>query len=318
MTTPNNSDTDGNSAETAGSPGSSGAPDDAWLQPSRAAIRAAVRVPGPHDDKYSRGVLGIVTGSVEYPGAAVLSVEAAARTGVGMIRFLGPDPIRPAVLQRRPEIVTAAGRVQAWLVGSGTSPNSRSHTETAALDRILGDGTPIVIDAGALDRIGGDDRPEFDGRLAVLTPHAGELATLLERVWASGRGQGHAAEAPNRMAIAADPARWAVVAAELFGATVVLKGFTTHVCDPAGSRFAITAESSWAATAGSGDVLAGIIAALMSGAGNSVGDAGRLAEIAAAGVWIHQRAVSVASDGGPVVALDIAEAVPRVVVELIA
>src|SRR6185503_18181228 len=64
-------------------------------------------VPGDDDDKYSRGVVGFVTGSASYPGAAVLGVEAAARTGVGMIRYLGPGRPTRLVLQRRPEVVTA-------------------------------------------------------------------------------------------------------------------------------------------------------------------------------------------------------------------
>jgi len=53
--------------------------------------KSQIAVPQPEDDKYSRGVLGVVTGSTMYPGAAVLGVEAALRTGVGMVRYLGPE-----------------------------------------------------------------------------------------------------------------------------------------------------------------------------------------------------------------------------------
>src|SRR6185312_9288269 len=81
-----------------------------------------IAVPGPGDDKYARGVVGFVTGSAPYPGAAVLGVEAAARTGVGMIRYLGPGRATRLVLQRRPEAVTVDGRVQAWVLGSGQDP----------------------------------------------------------------------------------------------------------------------------------------------------------------------------------------------------
>src|SRR5690606_26016571 len=75
-----------------------------------------IAVPGPGDDKYSRGVLGVITGSHRYPGAAVIGVDAALHTGVGMLRYLGPAP--DLVLARRPEAVTAEGRVDAWLLGS--------------------------------------------------------------------------------------------------------------------------------------------------------------------------------------------------------
>ena len=69
-----------------------------------------IAVPGVDDDKYARGVVGFVTGSSQYPGAAVLGVEAAAHAGVGMIRYLGPGRPTRLVLQRRPEAVTADGR----------------------------------------------------------------------------------------------------------------------------------------------------------------------------------------------------------------
>jgi NAD(P)H-hydrate repair Nnr-like enzyme with NAD(P)H-hydrate dehydratase domain len=76
-----------------------------------------IAAPDRDDDKYSRGVLGVITGSVHYPGASVLGVEAALRTGLGMVRYLGPERAQELVLQRRPEVVTAEGRVQAWLIG---------------------------------------------------------------------------------------------------------------------------------------------------------------------------------------------------------
>jgi len=85
-----------------------------WTAEDAAAL---VAVPGDGDDKYTRGVLGVITGSTLYPGAAVLGVEAALRTGVGMVRYLGPERPSSLVLSRRPEVVTADGRVQAWLIG---------------------------------------------------------------------------------------------------------------------------------------------------------------------------------------------------------
>ncbi|MEO7147006.1 MAG: NAD(P)H-hydrate dehydratase, partial [Terrimesophilobacter sp.] len=80
--------------------------------------------PREDDDKYSRGVLGIMTGSSEFPGAAVVGVDAALHTGVGMVRYLGPEVPTNLVLTRRPEAVTADGKVQAWLLGSGMPAGS--------------------------------------------------------------------------------------------------------------------------------------------------------------------------------------------------
>ena len=86
----------------------------------RAADAAAhIRVPAKTDNKYSHGVLGVITGSQKYPGAAVLGVEAAHRTGIGMVRFLGSAEAATLVLNRRPEVVTVPGKVNAWLIGSG-------------------------------------------------------------------------------------------------------------------------------------------------------------------------------------------------------
>ena len=92
-----------------------------------------IEVPVPDDDKYSRGVLGVITGSAAYPGAAVLGVDAALHTGVGMVRYLGDERATTFVLQRRPEAVTATGRVQAWLVGSGMDAALR---DAATADRL--------------------------------------------------------------------------------------------------------------------------------------------------------------------------------------
>ena len=83
-----------------------------------------LRVPGADDDKYSRGVVGLRTGSSAYPGAAVLGVEAAWRAGAGFVRYVGDGRAADAVIARRPETVVspsiAGARVGAWVIGSGT------------------------------------------------------------------------------------------------------------------------------------------------------------------------------------------------------
>src|SRR3546814_1223399 len=109
-------------------------------------VREMLRMPTATDDKYSRGVVGIRTGSDAYPGAAVLGVEAAWRTGIGMVRYVGPPRASDLVLARRPETVAASGRVQAWVIGSGTDAAARSGEDEAALREILAGDVPVVVD----------------------------------------------------------------------------------------------------------------------------------------------------------------------------
>jgi hydroxyethylthiazole kinase-like uncharacterized protein yjeF len=273
-----------------------------WKSWTVADTAAEYRVPEIGDDKYSRGVVGILTGSAQYPGAAVLGVEGAARTGAGMVRYLGDEGAARYVLQRRPEVVTAPGRVQAWLVGSGMDASQRTGELRKQLSDALAENAPVVLDAGALDLVGTAAGP------TVLTPHHGELATLLK-----SRGVD-----VDRPGIAADPGRWAARAAELLGVVVLLKGHTTHVVTPGGSGWEVQAGPPWLATAGSGDVLGGILGALAAARSAEIlADPDRLACVATAAAWLHGRAGERASGGGPVVALDIAEAVPGVVAALV-
>jgi NAD(P)H-hydrate repair Nnr-like enzyme with NAD(P)H-hydrate dehydratase domain len=212
-----------------------------WMLQDAARV---LRRPTPADDKYSRGVVGIRTGSDAYPGAAVLGVEAAWRAGVGMVRYLGPERATQLVLTRRPETVTADGRVQSWVIGSGMDAASRLHSETAA----------------ALDAVD------------------------------------------------------------------VLKGAVTIVAQPDGWSTRVTAGTPWLATAGTGDVLAGVIGAVVAGgeARREAGEAtaGTGPEVATA-VWLHGRAATLAAqdaagglgESGPITALDVAGALPRAVAE---
>jgi len=259
-----------------------------------------LRRPTAPDDKYSRGVLGIRTGSDQYPGAAVLGVEAAWRTGLGMVRYLGPSVPTSLVLQRRPETVTADGRVQAWLIGSGTDAASRSDAETGALRSILAAPLPVVVDAGALDLAPDATAPR------IVTPHDREHTRV--------RADLGLAEA--RPTTDAERAACAIETAAALGATVVLKGAVTIVASPSGWATTVSAGTPWLATAGTGDVLAGAIGAIVAGAPAGAD----LAPIAATGVWLHGRAASLAAGdlgagGGPITALDAAAALPRAVAE---
>ncbi|TGJ95036.1 bifunctional ADP-dependent (S)-NAD(P)H-hydrate dehydratase/NAD(P)H-hydrate epimerase, partial [Actinotalea fermentans ATCC 43279 = JCM 9966 = DSM 3133] len=162
---------------------------------------------------------------------------------------------------------------------------------------------PAVVDAGALSLL-----PDRCLPSVVLTPHAGELATLL-----SARG-----EDVEREEVEAEPLRWACRAHDLTGATVLLKGAATVVVGPDGV-WSQADGSAWLATAGAGDVLTGLLGALLAAyGGRVVQEPGLAAELAAAAATVHGWAGDRANSGGPVAALDVAEALPGVIANLLA
>jgi NAD(P)H-hydrate repair Nnr-like enzyme with NAD(P)H-hydrate dehydratase domain len=263
-----------------------------------------IAVPGDDDDKYSRGVVGFVTGSAKYPGAAVLGVEAAAHTGVGMIRYLGAGRPTRLVLQRRPEAVTADGRVQAWVLGSGHDPENLDELTAGLLDDALAQSVPTVLDGGALGR-----RADARGPV-LLTPHAGELSRLIGL---------------DVDAIRADPDAAVLRAAHELDATVLLKGHTTRIASrgassgsASGAPLRVRSAPSWLATAGAGDALAGILGALLATHHEQLeADPGLLAPLAATGAVLHGLAAQRASAGGPLTILDLAAALPAVIAGLL-
>ena len=239
-------------------------------------VAARWPVPGPKDDKYTQGVTGVLAGSSTYPGAAVLCSGAAVAATSGMVRYAGSAG--PQVLSHWPEVIaapspSAAGRVQAWAVGPGLGTDD---TGAAALWFALETELPVIVDADALTILAA--HPDLlVGRTAptVLTPHAGEFARL------AGAPPGDDRVAATRKL------------ADRLGATVLLKGNVTVVAEPGGPVYLNPAGQSWAATAGSGDVLSGIIGALL---------AARLpaGEAVAAAAFVHARAANLsAADPGP-------------------
>lgn len=234
--------------------------------------------PSPTAHKYTRGVVGVRAGSRQYPGAALLAVAGAASGLTGMVRYVGPAA--ETVKTRFPEVV-GAGQVQSWVVGPGGGEDADQQLAEA-----LADGVPTVIDAAALPYAA---RAAHRG--AVLTPHAGELAALL---------------GVDRARVEASPLAHARRAARELDDVVLLKGRHTVIAAPDGSTRINTTGTPWLATAGSGDVLAGLIGALLA-AGLDTLDA------ASVGAWLHGAAATLAADGGPVVAREVAGAVPTVV-----
>ena len=261
--------------------------------------------PSDLDHKYSRGVLGVITGSAQYPGAAVLTTAAASATGIGMIRFHSSSGLAHLVLHSTPSVVVQPGKVTAWLIGSGIEAKKYSDITTwlrhrwfklAALQSV-----PTVLDAGALHLAGSLEQP------TVITPHSGELSKLL-----TARGVVVSAEA-----IEGNPKKWVQEAADTLGVTVVLKGATTYVANDS-VLIQLPTATPWLATAGTGDVLAGIISALV--ATNTVeilNDYNHLAAVAATGAFIHARAAETASNGGPINAEAIINSIPKVISQLI-
>ncbi|OBK19945.1 NAD(P)H-hydrate dehydratase [Mycobacterium asiaticum] len=252
-------------------------PDTDILGFEAADVRARWPIPGTHDDKYTQGVTGVLAGSATYPGAAVLCTGAAVAATSGMVRYAGSA--NHEVLAHWPEVIASpspatAGRVQAWVVGPGlgTSDQEAAGALWFALDTDL----PVLVDADGLTMLAA--HPDLAaGRTAptVLTPHAGEFARL------AGSPPGDDRVGACRKL------------ADTFGATVLLKGNVTVIADPGGPVYLNPAGQSWAATAGSGDVLSGMIGALLA-AGLPAGEA------AAAAAFVHARAAALsAADPGP-------------------
>ena len=237
-------------------------------------LKAAM--PERRDDanKGSFGTVTVTAGSRRYPGAARLAAEAAARSGTGLVELASPEVIQPLLVHGLPDVIHEplpstdgaldadaarallraldAGRSNVLLVGPGLSltDNTRSFVRhlLAGIDAIDGPGA-LVLDADALNALAGE--PEWWTRLElprVLTPHPGEMARLtgvsVEDVQAA------------RLDTAA---RYA----ELTQSVVVLKGACTVVAAPNGTARLSEAANAMLATAGTGDVLAGLIAGLI-------------------------------------------------------
>jgi hydroxyethylthiazole kinase-like uncharacterized protein yjeF len=278
--------------------------------------------PARESDKYRRGVLGIVAGSERFPGAAALAVGGALRGGAGMVRLVSSEPAVSVVRQHWPEaIVTvtgpagsesaggeieAAGRVQAWLAGPGMGTDDAARRR---LTDVLATDLPVLVDADGLTLVA--HAPALvAGRTAatLLTPHAGELARLL--------GTDPADVAARRL-------EHARAAAVRFGACVLLKGSTTVIAPPGQSSQEENGQgpvlvnptgTSWLASAGTGDVLAGLAGALLA-------QGVAVSEAAAAAAYLHGIAARYAAGGAglgmageaPIAATDVIAALPEAI-----
>ncbi|MCO7220448.1 NAD(P)H-hydrate dehydratase [Klenkia sp. PcliD-1-E] len=261
---------------------------------SDADVAARLPDPGAGDDKYSQGVVGVHAGSATYPGAGVLCTGAALRTRPGLVRYAGTaaDAVRAAwpeaiVTDGRP---AEAGRVQAWVVGPGGGTDDEARR---TLTEVLGSDLPVLVDADGLTLLA-DDLDLVRGRTAptVLTPHDREFTRLGFDLGADRVGATRAA------------------AADL-GAVVLLKGDATVVADAEGAVFVNGTGTPWLATAGTGDVLSGVVGALLATGLPAV-------EAAAAGAHLHGRAGQLAAASGPLIASDVVRHLPAAVHRLTA
>ena len=312
-------------------------------------LRRALREPGPDDHKYTRGVVGLWAGSETYPGAAVLAASGAVRAGSGMVRLSAPRRVEDLVLAVRPEVVPTAGRAQALVLGPGIDPadTTRADEVRAVLASTLTPSgqdsqcptpVPTVVDAGALSILTELLTEELGCTpLHVLTPHAGEAAALLIAL----EDKGAAAREThrwNRERVEAHPGLAAREICRLTGATVLLKGATTLIAAPQRPLVSVDSGPGWMASAGSGDVLAGILGAVLAGAAarweqetvpaaSGPASVDVLVESVAAGVRLHalagayaaaspQGAGGAGAGGHPIAALDIAAALGPARLEL--
>jgi len=282
--------------------------------PAAAAFQAAdvadlLPRPDAESDKYRRGVLGVLAGSQRYTGAAVLSVGGAIRGGAGMVRLVSARAAADVVRAHWPEAVItvtdpadrgepagpaaveAAGRVQAWVAGPGLGTDDEA---AALLAAVLATPLPVLVDADGLTVL--SERRELlsrpQGAATLITPHAGELARLLNA--------DHEDIEAHRLAFVRR-------AADELGVTVLLKGSTTTIATP-GTDDPVLVNATgtgWLATAGSGDVLSGLAGALLAQGVLPVRSG------AAAAAFLHGIAGRIAADDAPAGAADVLEAIPE-------
>lgn len=231
--------------------------------------RPRIVAPAVNAHKYTRGLVVVVEGAM--PGAARLAARAAAHAGAGYVVLAtrAADPATPDAIVRRRidtpaalEALLADQRVGAVAIGSGLG---RDRQAERWLDVALASDRPLVVDGDALSLLGRTAGERLRARSAstVITPHSGEFAAMFE----SG---------PDKIAVT-------LAAAAASGATVVHKGPDTILATPEGQVRALAGASTWLSTAGTGDVLAGAVAARIAAGGD-----------AAEAVWLHAHAAHLA------------------------
>jgi len=242
--------------------------------------RPMLPAPGPDDHKYTRGFVGLIAG--EMPGAIALAAAAAARAGAGYVQLFASAAVAgvpSAVVQGRQG--GDLSRAGCLVLGPGLG---RGEEARARVAEALATGKPLVLDADAPFLVGGGvEGLRTAGQVPILTPHDGEFVRLF------GDLRGSKVERAR-------------AAARRSGAVVVLKGPDTVVAAPDGRAAIAAATTHWPASAGTGDVLAGVIGAMRARGLEAF-------EAACAGVWLHGRAAELAGAG--MIADDLLRELPR-------
>lgn len=255
------------------------------------------RIRRSHKGTY--GTVVLLCGSRGMSGAAVLATKAALRSGAGLARALTPDCNRAVLQSAIPEAIVSVygtpeeakdhGVGDALVLGCGLGTSELSRE---ALRRIMDacpcDGSvPAVLDADGLNLLSQDPTlwktalPASPHRQVVVTPHPAEMSRLC------GVSVGE---------ILSDPVSAAVDFACEQGVTVVLKDAHTVIASPEGQVFICAAGNAGMAKGGSGDALAGVIGALLAQNRHRLGGDLTVAEVAAAGVYLHGRAGDLAAE----------------------
>lgn len=240
--------------------------------------RPALTSPGPDDHKYARGYVAVLGG--EMPGAAALTASAALRAGAGYVRLIGSKPVSSAanaiVQSAKPGLIFDDKRIDVVAIGPGLGRGRRADGLMDAVDATQ---IPRVLDADAFWWLGENPQSLSD---AILTPHEAEFERLFGALAGSKVDRARAAAAGS-------------------GAVIVYKGADTLVAAPDGRAAIARPAPHWLASAGTGDVLTGIIAARRASGMAPF-------EAACAGVWLHARAAEIA---GPfLIADDLVAALP--------
>jgi len=306
-----------------------------WAGPEEFSGLPLVRAVNSH--KGSFGHVLLVAGSLGKSGAAVMSGQAALRTGAGLMTIATPDVVLPIVAAAHPEYMTEplvstdAGtasmrniadgpaipsstapsaldsfmkeskfrfeRIQEGKTVLAVGPGLGMHADTQGFIRSIVRNTyrPVILDADGLNAFAGrsDELRDRKNKFLAITPHPGEMARLLGNTSQAIQG--------DRVAMALDAAR-------RWNTHVVLKGYHTIVASPDGQTFVSTAGNAGLGKGGTGDVLTGILAALIAQFGADDG-----ARVLSLGVYLHGLAAEIASQGTDLSGLlagDVADAVP--------
>lgn len=233
-----------------------------------------------YSNKYNRGVVGVVAGSDQYPGAAVLCVGGARRGGAGYVKYLKQSEIAASlVLNQFPDVVlvpSVEAPADAWVIGSGL-----------ACTNVLPEAGALVLDAGALRHV-----QRHRDRIVVVTPHEGEAKAM-------------------GFDIAGDRRATALHMADELNVIVVLKGHRTVIAAPSGVFVEDQFGGPELSTAGTGDILAGLIGSML--ASWKPANVEQAHDVVAKAVAMHGQAGAIAAkEFVPVTAMDVLAALPRV------